>query len=384
MDFAITSYQQSLYDSALRFSQEVLDKGAATRLSKHAFDKQLWQKAAEFGFAGLPIDEMYCGSGLNVQNTMLMVEALGKGSRDLGLAFSMCAHLFACVMPLARFGSTYLKQTYLEALSTGGMIAANAATEPTAGSDIYAMAATAKKVDGGYLLNGQKTFITNAPVADVFIVYAKTAPEFGFMGVSCFLVEKSAAGLSVGANHPKDCLSTCPWSDVFFDDVFVPETHLIGSEGAGGAIFHDSMIWEKGCLFALFAGALERIVESTIEYAKERKQFKKRIGHFQSVSNRIIDMKLRLEQCKLMLYRAGWKYDQGLDAEMDIAMSKMLISDYAVQSALDAIQTFGGSAMDREMGIIRQLLDVLPSRTFSGTNDIQREIIARKLGLRSA
>ncbi|QTL35416.1 acyl-CoA dehydrogenase family protein [Pseudoalteromonas viridis] len=384
MDFKLSDYQTELYDSTLRFAAEVLDKDAHQRQRDHHFAPELWQQAAQFGFTGLAVEETYGGANLGALNTMLMVEALGKGSRDLGLSFSLCAHLFACVMPIARFASDELKRDFLEPLVAGKLMAANAATEPGAGSDIYSMKTTAVKEPGGYRLNGQKTYITNAPVADVFVAYAQTNPDHGFMGVSAFIVARDTPGLSTGAGQSKDCLASCPMGDVFFDNVFVPESQRIGFEGAGGAIFHDSMIWEKGCLFALFVGALDRLLDTTLSYARERKQFGKKIGHFQSVSNRIIDIKLRLEQCRLMLYRAGWKYDQGQDAEIDIAMSKLLISDYAVQSALDAIATFGGAAIDADMGIVQVLLDTLPSRIFSGTNDIQREIIARKLGLRGA
>ncbi|AEF44883.1 MULTISPECIES: acyl-CoA dehydrogenase family protein [Serratia] len=382
MDFKFSNNQVELYESAYRFAFNVLDPNAHSRLSQQTVNIDLWKQAAAYGFVRGPVSSTFGGLEMGALDTALMIEALGRGSRDIGLSFSLCAHLCACVIPLYRFGSSELKAKYLEPLVTGSLIAANAATEPDAGSDIYSMKSTAQPCDGGYILNGNKVFITNAPIADLFIAYAKTNPDHGFMGVSAFLIEKGTPGLSVGEVRPKDCLSNCPWSEVTFQDLFIPQSQLIGKPGAGGAIFHDSMIWEKGCLSALFIGAMERLLETTLAYAKQRRQFGKAIGQFQSVSNRIIDMKLRLEQCRLMLYRACWRHDQGLEAEADIAMSKLLISEYAVQSGLDAIQTFGGAAMDQELGLVRHLLNMIPSRTFSGTNDIQREIVARKLGLR--
>ncbi|HFD2078664.1 acyl-CoA dehydrogenase family protein [Serratia marcescens] len=382
MDFNLSSEQQALSESAQRFAREVLDQDAHARLSRQVLSLDLWRQAAAYGFTRAPVTTAFGGLGMNALDTALMIEALGKGSRDIGMSFSLCAHLCACVIPLSRFGSEALKARYLEALAAGKLIAANAATEPDAGSDIYAMKSTAQPCEGGYRLNGNKIFITNAPIADIFIVYAKTHPEHGFMGVSAFVLEKGMPGLNVGAVSPKDCLSNCPWSELTFNDVFIPEAQRLGMPGAGGAIFHDSMIWEKGCLSALFIGAMERVFDSALDYAKQRRQFGKAIGQFQSVSNRIIDMKLRLEQCRLMLYRACWKHDRGQDAEIDIAMSKLLISEYAVQSALDAIQIFGGAGMDQELGLVRHLLNVIPSRIFSGTNEIQKEIVARKLGLR--
>jgi len=381
MNFDLTTEQRDLYQAAFQFASDVLEPGAAERMASHQFDRAIWVEAAKFGYAGLPIAESDGGSGLSTLETMLMVEALGKGCSDLGLAFSLSAHLFASVMPFYRFANVDLKQKYLECLTNGTFIAANAATEPGAGSDIYSMKSVAERVSGGYKLSGQKCFVSNAPVADVFIVYAKTNPSLGFFGVTAFFVPCESTGLSVGNNHQKDSLSSCPWSEVYLDNVFVPDSHRIGEEGAGGAIFHDSMIWEKGCLFASYVGAMERMLERVISQAKERHQFGNKIAHHQSVSNRIVDMKMRLDASRILLYRSGWLYDQGRDSELEIALSKIMISESAVQSGLDAIQVFGGSAIEREMGVMQLLLDAVPSRIFSGTNDIQRGIVARKLGL---
>lgn len=383
MNFELSEKERDLLDSSWEFSRDVLDDGAAQRIAEHTFDRAVWKKAAEFGYTGLCVPEGEGGCGLNALETMLMVEGFGKGCRDLGLSFSLSAHLFACVMPIYRFGSASLKRDYMPALVSGESIAANAASEPEAGSDIYNMTTKAVKVEGGYNITGQKCFITNAPVADIFLVYAKTHPELGFLGISAFLVPRNTPGLNVGLHRPKDSLSTCTWSEVYFEDMFIPESLRVGDEGVGGAMFHDSMIWERGCLFAAYLGAMDRVLEHVINQVKTREQFGHSLASFQSVTNRIVDMKLRLDASRLLLYRSGWLYDQGRDAEMEIALSKIMISESAVQSGLDAIQVFGGAAIESEMGVMRLLLDAIPSRIFSGTNDIQRNIVARKLGLRS-
>ncbi|MEI8630978.1 acyl-CoA/acyl-ACP dehydrogenase [Vibrio sp. PP-XX7] len=291
MDFELTPQQTELYQTAVEFASEVLEPNAAERISSHEFDRSIWVEAARFGYAGLPIPEADGGVGLSTLETMLMVEALGKGCSDLGLAFSLSAHLFACVVPFYHFAAEALKQQYLECLINGTFIAANAATEPGAGSDIYSMKTIAERVDGGYQLNGQKCFVSNAPIADVFIVYAKTNQALGFFGVTAFFVPRDSAGLSIGNNHPKDSLSTCPWSEVYLENVFVPESHRLGEEGAGGAIFHDSMIWEKGCLFSSYVGAMDRMLERVISHAKARHQFGEPISHHQTISNRIVEIK---------------------------------------------------------------------------------------------
>lgn len=382
MEFSYSAQQQELMDSTREFAQGALNKNAANRIKAHEFDRTMWAQAAEFGFTGLPIPEKWGGLGLPAQDCMMMLEAMGEGCEDLGLSFSLSAHMFACAVPIWRFGDEKIHEKFLRPIASGDWIAANAATEPGAGSDVYAMKTKATKTEGGYLLNGQKCFISNAPVADVFLVYAKTAENQGFFGISAFVIHKDTKGLSLGPNHPKNSLPTSTWTDVYFDDVFVPEEQRVGDEGVGGIMFHDSMVWEKGCLFASYVGAMKRVLDRSLEHVKERRQFGKAIAEFQSVSNRIVDMKMRLETARLMLYRAGWLYDQGKDCEAEISMSKILISESAVQSGLDAIQIFGGSGIAEEMGIDRLLLDSIPSRIFSGTNDVQREIIARKLGIK--
>ncbi|PAJ72895.1 acyl-CoA dehydrogenase [Pseudoalteromonas sp. NBT06-2] len=384
MNFELSDSQQQFFDLTVKFSREVLEKNATKRISTHEFDRNLWQKAVDFGIAGLPVPESLGGMGLSALDCMLAIEALGKGTNDLGLVFSLSAHVFASVVPIWRFGSKEIHQKYLEPLINGQYIAANAVTEPNAGSDIYNMKTTAEEVDNGYILHGQKCFVTNAPIADLFIVYAKTDTNLGFFGVSAFIIHKNAAGLTIGNNRVKDSLCTSTWSEVYLDKVFVSEKDRLGQVGAGGAIFHDSMVWEKGCLFAAYVGAMERVYEQCLEHVKQRIQFASPIGEYQSVSNRIIDMKLRLESARLMLYRSGWLYDQGQDSESEIALSKIMISEAAIQTGLDAIQIFGASAIENEMGVSRLLLDAIPSPIFSGSNDIQREIISRKLGLRKA
>lgn len=381
MNFELNDQQKELYKASLNFSSSVVDFKADTRISDHIFDRELWEEVARFGYGSLTIPTQDGGSGLSMLDAIIMVEALGKGTRDLGLAFSICSHLFASVMPIVKFGSSSLKEKYMDDFINGRLIVANAASEPNAGSDIYSMQSTAIPVEGGYRLNGIKCFVTNAPIADLFLVYAKTNPKHGFMGVTPFLIPRKTKGLTVGIEKEKDSLSTCPWSEVYFDDVFIPNEQRIGGEGSGWAVFNESMVWEKGCLFAIYLGAMDRLFSNVCDHVKTRKQFGKAISKFQSVSNKIVDMKINQDCSRLLLYKAGWLYDEGKDFEMEIAMSKLVTSESAVQCALDCIQLFGGSAIEKDMGLIQTLLDTIPSRIFSGTNDIQRQIISSKLFL---
>jgi alkylation response protein AidB-like acyl-CoA dehydrogenase len=373
--------QRERVDAVLRFARTRLSPGARQREAESRFDRGLWDACAEFGLTGLPVPEAWGGSGLDAVDTMLVVEALGKGCEDGGLVFSLCAHMFASAVPIWRSGSREIHQRYLRDIATGKLLCANATTEPEAGSDIHALRATARRDGSDYVLEGSKCFITNAPVADLFLVYVKTDPAAGFMGISAFLVPRGTAGLRVVAEHGKTGLRTSPWGSVYLEECRVPEAARVGPEGAGAALFGESMIWERGCLFAYYVGAMERVLDGALAHARTRQQFGKRLASFQSVQNRIVDMKLRLETSRLLLYRVGELHRQGKRCDDAVAMCKLWISECAVQSGLDAVQIFGGYGVATETGVDALLRDAVPARIFSGTSEMQRTIIARLLGL---
>jgi alkylation response protein AidB-like acyl-CoA dehydrogenase len=382
MDFILTAEQANYAAHVQDFSERVLSASAAERMAESRFDREIWRQAAEMGLAGLPVPEEWGGSGFGALDTMVVVEAMGRGCEDMGLVFSLCAHMFACAVPVWRYGSDAIRERFLRGVATGELIAANAITEPRAGSDVHAMGATATRDGDQYVLNGEKCFVTNAPVADLFLVYAKTTPAYGFFGTSGFLIPRDTHGLMVADGGSKTGLDTSPWGTVYLDQCQVPLSALVGAEGGGATMFKDSMVWERGCLFAAYVGAMERVLERCVEQARNRKQFGKSIGSNQAISHRLVDMKLRVDTSRLLLYRAGWLYDRQQPCEEAIAMSKLWISECAVQSGLDAIQIFGGTGVSSSAGIDRLLLDALPSRIFSGTSEVQRDIISRHLGLR--
>ncbi|HVP66498.1 MAG TPA: acyl-CoA dehydrogenase family protein [Anaeromyxobacteraceae bacterium] len=377
----LTSAQRERTSAVLHFARSRLSTGAREREAAGTFDRALWDEAAAFGLAGLPIPEEWGGSGLDAVDTMLVVEALGKGCEDGGLVFSLCAHMFASVVPIWRSRSKAHHERYLRDLAAGNLICANATTEPDAGSDVYAMKATARREGDEYVLDGIKCFITNAPVADLFLVYATTQPGKGFFGVSAFLVPRDTPGLRVAPEHAKTGLRTSPWGTVYLDGCRVPVSARVGPEGSGAMLFSESMVWERGCLFAYYVGAMERSLERSIEHVRSRVQFGHKLSEFQSVSNRIVDMKLRLETSRLLLYRAGELHRAGQRCDEAVALSKLWISEAALASGLDAVQLFGGAGMATDTGIDALARDAIPARVFSGTSEMQRAIIARMLGL---
>ena len=377
----LNAAQRERVQAVLEFARARLSPGARQRDAASAFDRERWNEAAAFGLAGLPIPESWGGSGHDAVDTMLVVEALGKACEDGGLVFSLCAHMFASAVPIWRARAPELHARYLREIAAGTLICANATTEPDAGSDIYAMKSQARRVGDEYVLNGTKCFITNAPIADLFLIYALTDPARGFLGVSGFVVPRDTVGLHVTPEHAKIGLRTSPWGSVVMEDCRVPASARLGPEGCGAALFSESMIWERACLFAYYVGAMERTLERCVEHVRSRSQFGQRIGEFQSVANRIVDMKLRLETSRLLLYRAGELHRAGKRCEEAVALSKLWISEAAVQSGLDAIQIFGGAGVAADSGVDSLLRDAVPSRIFSGSSEIQRNIIAKMLGL---
>jgi alkylation response protein AidB-like acyl-CoA dehydrogenase len=309
------------------------------------------------------------------------LESLGYGCKDNGLVFSINAHMWTLEIPLLHFGTEDQKNRYLPGLCRGEIIGANAMSEPESGSDAYSLTTTADKRDGRYVLNGSKVFVTNGPVADIFIVYATVDPSKGPNGVSAFLVERSASGFSFGAPAHKMGLRTSPMCELYFDNCEVSEENRLGREGAGKNLFADSMTWERSCILASAVGAMQRIVEESVRFAKERRRFGQPIGKFQMISSRIVDMKTRLETSRALLYRAAWMKTKGRNIYLEAAMTKLHTSESWVQTAKDAVQIMGGYGHISEYEMERELRDAMSSKIYSGTSEIQRLIIASLLGL---
>jgi alkylation response protein AidB-like acyl-CoA dehydrogenase len=255
-------------------------------------------------------------------------------------------------------------------------------TEPGSGSDAYGgLKTSAEKRGDHYVLNGTKTFITNAPVADLMVVFATVDPAKGAQGITAFLVERSAPGLSVIGPIAKMGLTTVPMGQVILENCPVPAAQRLGREGSGVAIFTHAMEWERAFILASAVGAMERLLETCIQYARRRQQFGQPIGKFQLVASRIVDMKLRLETARALLYKVAWLKAQDRSAFLEAALAKLYISESWVASCLDAMQVHGGYGYLTEFEVERELRDALGSKFYSGTSEIQRLIIARCLGL---
>ncbi|MDX1384803.1 MAG: acyl-CoA dehydrogenase family protein, partial [Thermoanaerobaculia bacterium] len=232
-----------------------------------------------------------------------------------------------------------------------------------------------------YVLNGAKIYVTNAQAADVFVAYATVNPDLGPLGITAFIVERDTPGLSVSKPMEKMGLRTSPMGEVVFEDCEVPESQRLGREGRGVHVFECSMEWERGCILAGCLGAMQRQLERCVAHAQQRRQFGQPIGKFQSVSNRIADMKVRLDTCRPLVYRIGRLKDAGKPARLEAAVAKLHVSESFVVSSTDAMRVFGGYGYMVEQQLERELRDAMGGVFYSGTSDIQRNIIARGLGL---
>jgi alkylation response protein AidB-like acyl-CoA dehydrogenase len=382
MEFSLSEEQRLLRQQIIHFAQKELNQGVAQRDHEQSFPREQWLKCGELGIQGLPVPEEYGGGGLDPLSTAIALDALGYGCHDGGLVFSICAHLLPCVVPLWKYGSEEQKRRYLPGLCSGKLIAVNAMSEPDSGSDAFAMRTRAERADGGYRLNGTKTFSSNGPVADLAVVFAVTDAEKGYHGgITTFLVEKGTPGFRSSRKLEKLGLRTSPMGELVFEDAFVPDGAVLGAPGAGSTQFTHSMDWERTCLFATHLGTMERLLERSVAYARTRVAFGQPIGKFQAVSHRIADMKVRLEAARLLVYRAAWELERSRNATLHASLAKLFVSEALLETALAAVQVLGGYGFMTEYDVERSLRDAVGSTIYSGTSEMQRNIIARWLGL---
>src|SRR5688572_2129343 len=380
MEFSLSAVQQKLRQEIVEFARAELNCGAAERDRTESFPHDLWHKCGALRLQGLFVPEEYGGRGLDPLSATVALEALGYGCDDGGLSFAICAHLLACVVPIWKHGTEEQKRRYLPKLCDGTLIAGNAMTEANSGSDAFALTTRAEPEGDGFRINGSKNMVSNGPVADVFVTYAATDPGKGYHGgVTAFVLPRDTPGVRAGQSFEKMGLRSCPLGEVVFDNVYVPADAALGRAGTGGSIFAQSMEWERICLVAIHVGTQERLLEQSIRHVRSRKIKGQAIG--QGVSHRIADMKVRLDASRLLMYRAAGRLDRSRDIALDASMAKLLVSESLVATAQDALRIIGGHAILADHEAERALRDAVSSTLYSGTSEIQRNIIARWLGL---
>ncbi|MGH9467883.1 MAG: acyl-CoA dehydrogenase family protein [Terriglobales bacterium] len=377
MDFSWSEEQQQAYAQARAFAERELrytPSGADA-----AVWRERWDKCARFGLQGLNIPARYGGLASDTLSALHVLEGIGRGCDDNGLLMGLGAQLWSVNPPLLAFGSEEQKQQWLPLLARGSAVGAFALTEPESGSDVFHLHTHARAESGGFRLSGVKTFITNAPRADLFLLFASSAAGGGYFGLTAFLLPRTLEGLEIGPPMQKMGLETSPMSEVRLDEVWVPAQAVLGETGGGGAVLRYTLEWERGCLLAPALGTIERLLESTAVYTRERKQFGRPVFEFEAVARQLAEMRLRLELARLLVYEFAWHKDQHLPAAVQASMVKLYLSESLRRASELAVHLHGASGYMRELEFERNWRDAMASSIYSGTTEMQHNLIAESL-----
>jgi len=379
MDFDFSDEQKAFAKSVQEFAEKEIAPGAREREQSDEFPRDIWSKMADFGLLGLPVPEEYGGGGADAVTTTLANEVMAKYCRDMDLMIKWGSHTMICAMPIAVLGNEEQKSKYLPGLCGGSRIGAFALTEPEGGSDATAMKSKAVRDGDSYILNGNKIYISNAPHADTFVTFAKTADEADNEGISTFIVESTFPGFVRG--KPLRLYTPSVGSDVgeiAFDDCEVPAENLLGVEGQGFYAMLTSLGWER-LAFAGFLGGMASNLDDCIAYAKERQAFGRPISKFQLIQAKLADMAVDLEAARLLTYKLAWMFDTSQVIHLQAAIAKLFTTEAALRNALEAIQVFGGYGCMTDENVGRSLWAAKASVIGGGTSEIQRITIARML-----
>lgn len=378
MDFEFTRDQLMFKKEIIRFAKkEIVPRIQAFELKKQ-FDFESFRKLGEFGILGLHFPEAYGGGGADVITTVLAGEALGEAGVDGGLTLAYGAHTFLCADTIFRHGTEAQRRKYIPKLASGEWIGCMGLTEPNAGSDVASIRTTAEKRGDTYVLNGGKIFITNGPIADVAVVYAKTDPEKKHAGISAFIVEKGTKGFSSGPNILKMGVCTSQTSELFFSDCVIPAQNLLGTENEGFNMSLQTVEWDRSALLAPFIGASTYMLNRCVEYAKKREQFGRAIAQFQSIKHKIANIRIFGEAARGLVYRIAWCKDQGRPLNhLEAAVAKLFVGDWSMAPSNDAVVLFGGYGYCHEYDMERIFRDSRLAPIGGGTSDIQKMIISK-------
>lgn len=381
MSSFFTDEQRELRKSVCDFARRELNPGVIERDLTSTFPRDLWKRCAEMRILAMPFPDSCGGDGFDFVTTVSVFHALGYACKDSGLVHSLVTQV-VCGIQILLFGNQEQASQLLPDLTSGKLIYSQGITEPGSGSDALAMQTTAVKKGSGYVLNGTKTMITNGPVADRALIFAVTDPSKKvFGGLSCFLVSKENPGFRAGKPMEKMGLRTMMNGELIFNDCYVPASALVGREGQGAILFSEAVEWERILIPACLLGQLERVLEGCVQYAKEREAFGQYIGSFQAISHKIAKMKMNAELGRLALYNAAMLKDQRKRAALESSVTKLFISESIKEACLDAIQIHGGYGYMKEFEVERELRDSIASTIYSGTSEMQANIIARLVGL---
>lgn len=377
MDFALNEEQLELQEMVREFVEKEITPYAAEMDAENHMRDGLIDKANEMGLLNVIVPEELDGPGLDSISVATIYEELGKGCA--GVATSLAANSLATV-PVLLAGTDEQKKMYCDVLNNGGL-AAFALTEPGAGSDAGGVSTRAvhNKEEGTYTLNGTKMFITNGGLAEIFLVFANTRKTGGIRGLTAFIVPKDTPGFSVGKKENKMGIRPSNTTELVLQDVVIPESYRVGREGEGFRIAMNTLDSARPFVGAVSVGIAQAALDCAVKYAKERRQFGQPIASFQMVQGMLADMAMKVETARLMVQKACWMRDQGMEFSKEAAMAKCYAADVAMQVTTDAVQVMGGYGYTKEYPVEKMMRDAKIMQIYEGTNQIQRLVIANKL-----
>jgi isovaleryl-CoA dehydrogenase len=376
-DFDLGETTDAIRETTARFAADRIAPIAASIDERNAFPRELWPEMGALGLHGITVEETWGGLGLGYLEHVVAMEEVSRASASIGLSYG--AHSNLCVNQIRRWGSDDQKRRYLPRLISGEHVGALAMSESDAGSDVTAMKLRAEKKSDRYILNGTKFWITNAPHADVLVVYAKTAPGAGSRGITTFLIERGFKGFSVSRKLDKMGMRGSDTGELVFEDCEVPEENVMGPENGGVGVLMSGLDYERTVLAAGPLGLMQACLDVVLPYVRDRKQFGRPIGAFQLMQGKVADMYVALNSARAYVYAVARACDAGKTTRFDAAGAILLASENAVRTCLEAIQALGGAGYLKEFPVERYLRDAKLYDIGAGTNEIRRFLIGREL-----
>ncbi|MFZ2872696.1 isovaleryl-CoA dehydrogenase [Zavarzinia compransoris] len=382
MNFGLGEEIDALRATVRRFAAEEIAPRARQIDADNEFPADLWQKFGALGLLGITVPEAYGGTGMGYLAHCVAIEEISRASASVGLSYG--AHSNLCVNQLRRWGNAEQKAKYLPKLMSGEHVGSLAMSEPGAGSDVVSMKLRARKQNDGYVLNGNKMWITNGPDASTLIVYAKTDPEAGPRGITAFLVERGMTGFSTAQKLDKLGMRGSNTCELVFQDCLVPFENVLGEEGKGVNILMSGLDYERVVLAAGPLGIMAAALDIVVPYVHEREQFGKPIGTFQLMQGKLADMYTTMNACRAYVYAVAAACDRGETTRKDSAGCILYAAEKATQAALEAIQCLGGNGYINDYATGRLLRDAKLYEIGAGTSEIRRMLIGREIFAQTA
>ncbi|WP_303966608.1 acyl-CoA dehydrogenase [Sporosarcina ureae] len=374
MDFTLTEEQQMMRQMVRDFAKNEIEPWIP-RMEDGEFPRELLEKMGELGLMGITAPEQYGGSEMDFLSYIIAIHELSKVSAVMGVVLSV--HTSVGMNPILYFGTEEQKNRYLPKMASGEYLGAFCLTEASSGSDAGSLKTKAKRVDDHYVINGSKMFITNGGEADVYIVFANTAPEKGTYGITAFIVDRDTPGLSIGKDEKKMGLHGSRTVALSFDNMKVPVENRLGEEEGGFKIAMANLDVGRIGIAAQALGIAEASLEAAVDYAKEREQFGKPIAANQGIGFKLADMATATEAARLLVYRAAWLRTEGKPCGKEASMAKLFASQAAVDNSIEAVQVFGGYGYTKDYPVERYFRDAKVCQIYEGTSEIQKVVIAK-------